>query len=80
MGGVLQEGMVFIGPDAHAMKAMGDKIESKKLAIAAGYVTPKRVVAKEMVVVRTVGWQLCYMYISPWRALLQERGPLTTTL
>ncbi len=28
-------GIVFIGPRAHAMKAMGDKIASKKLAIAA---------------------------------------------
>ena len=29
-------GIVFIGPDAHAMRAMGDKIESKKLAKKAG--------------------------------------------
>ncbi len=28
--------IVFIGPDAHAIQAMGDKIESKKLAGAAG--------------------------------------------
>ena len=27
-----KEGIVFIGPDAHAIFAMGDKIESKKLA------------------------------------------------
>ena len=30
-----KEGIVFIGPDAHAIFAMGDKIESKKLARAA---------------------------------------------
>jgi len=29
-------GIIFIGPDAHAIFAMGDKIESKKLAKAAG--------------------------------------------
>ncbi len=29
-------GIVFIGPDTHAIAAMGDKIESKKLAKAAG--------------------------------------------
>ncbi len=32
-------GIVFIGPDAHAIGAMGDKIESKKLAKAAGVST-----------------------------------------
>ncbi|CAN5120806.1 acetyl/propionyl/methylcrotonyl-CoA carboxylase subunit alpha [soil metagenome] len=32
-------GIVFIGPDAHAIYAMGDKIESKKLALAAGVST-----------------------------------------
>ena len=32
-------GIVFIGPDASAMAAMGDKIESKKLAQAAGVST-----------------------------------------
>src|SRR5476651_148206 len=32
-------GIVFIGPDAHAIFAMGDKIESKKLAQAAGVST-----------------------------------------
>ena len=31
-----QEGLIFIGPDAHAIHAMGDKIESKKLAMSAG--------------------------------------------
>ncbi|MBE1236472.1 acetyl/propionyl/methylcrotonyl-CoA carboxylase subunit alpha [Phaeovibrio sulfidiphilus] len=31
-----KEGIVFIGPDAHAIGAMGDKIESKKLAAEAG--------------------------------------------
>ena len=31
-----KEGLVFIGPDSHAIHAMGDKIESKKLAIKAG--------------------------------------------
>jgi len=30
-----REGIVFIGPKAHAMEAMGDKIASKKLALAA---------------------------------------------
>ncbi len=30
-----KEGIVFIGPKAHAIQAMGDKIASKKLAIAA---------------------------------------------
>jgi propionyl-CoA carboxylase alpha chain len=32
-------GIVFIGPDAHAIYAMGDKIESKKLAQEAGVST-----------------------------------------
>ncbi|MGE4081013.1 MAG: biotin/lipoyl-containing protein, partial [Reyranella sp.] len=32
-------GIVFIGPEAHAIHAMGDKIESKKLALAAGVST-----------------------------------------
>ena len=31
-----REGIVFIGPNAHAISAMGDKIESKKFAQAAG--------------------------------------------
>ena len=31
-----QEGIVFIGPKPHAMEAMGDKIASKKLAVAVG--------------------------------------------
>ena len=31
-----KEGIVFIGPKAHAMEAMGDKIASKRLALAAG--------------------------------------------
>jgi propionyl-CoA carboxylase alpha chain len=34
-----QAGVAFIGPDAHAIFAMGDKIESKKLAQAAGVST-----------------------------------------
>jgi propionyl-CoA carboxylase alpha chain len=34
-----EAGIVFIGPDAHAIYAMGDKIESKKLAQAAGVST-----------------------------------------
>jgi len=33
------EGIVFIGPDVHAIGAMGDKIESKKLARQAGVST-----------------------------------------
>ena len=33
------EGFAFIGPNAHAIRAMGDKIESKKLADAAGVST-----------------------------------------
>jgi propionyl-CoA carboxylase alpha chain len=32
-------GIVFIGPNTHAIAAMGDKIESKKLAAAAGVTT-----------------------------------------
>ena len=32
-------GIVFIGPEPHAIRAMGDKIESKKLAQAAGVST-----------------------------------------
>ena len=31
-----EEGIEFIGPDTHAIKVMGDKIESKEFAIAAG--------------------------------------------
>ena len=34
-----KEGIAFIGPDAHAIQAMGDKIESKKLAKEAGVST-----------------------------------------
>src|SRR5207237_5449386 len=34
-----QEGIVFIGPSPEAIAAMGDKIASKKLAIAAGVST-----------------------------------------
>ena len=34
-----QAGIVFIGPDARAIHAMGDKIESKKLALKAGVST-----------------------------------------
>ena len=30
-----KEGIVFIGPKTHAIEAMGDKIASKKLALAA---------------------------------------------
>ncbi|HEY3695872.1 acetyl/propionyl/methylcrotonyl-CoA carboxylase subunit alpha [Phenylobacterium sp.] len=30
------EGIVFIGPNPHAIEAMGDKIQSKKFAVAAG--------------------------------------------
>jgi propionyl-CoA carboxylase alpha chain len=33
------EGIVFIGPNPHAIKAMGDKIESKKFAAKAGVST-----------------------------------------
>ncbi len=33
---VEEEGLVFIGPKHHAIAAMGDKIESKKLALKAG--------------------------------------------
>src|SRR5690606_33205044 len=33
------EGIVFIGPNARAIEAMGDKIESKKVADAAGVST-----------------------------------------
>ncbi len=34
-----KEGIVFIGPKVHAIQAMGDKIASKKLAMAAGVTT-----------------------------------------
>ena len=34
-----EAGIVFIGPNRHAIAAMGDKIESKKLAAAAGVTT-----------------------------------------
>jgi propionyl-CoA carboxylase alpha chain len=34
-----EAGITFIGPDSHAIAAMGDKIESKKLAKAAGVTT-----------------------------------------
>ena len=34
-----EEGIVFIGPNPHAIHAMGDKIESKKAAAAAGVST-----------------------------------------
>lgn len=32
-------GVAFVGPNAHAIQAMGDKIESKRLAAAAGVST-----------------------------------------
>ena len=31
-----KEGVAFIGPNAHAITGMGDKLESKRLAMAAG--------------------------------------------
>ena len=31
-----EEGVAFIGPSAHAIIGMGDKLQSKRLAIAAG--------------------------------------------
>ncbi len=34
-----REGIILIGPSAHAIKQMGDKIEAKKLAIEAGVTT-----------------------------------------
>lgn len=34
-----KEGIIFIGPRAHAIRAMGDKIESKRLAAKAGVST-----------------------------------------
>ena len=34
-----QEGIIFIGPNPHAIRAMGDKIESKRTAKAAGVST-----------------------------------------
>ena len=36
---LLQEGITFIGPNPHAIRAMGDKIESKRTAKAAGVST-----------------------------------------
>lgn len=33
---IRKEGVLFVGPDVPAIKAMGDKIEAKKLALAAG--------------------------------------------
>ncbi|MGB8839637.1 MAG: acetyl/propionyl/methylcrotonyl-CoA carboxylase subunit alpha [Aliidongia sp.] len=38
-GALEAAGIVFIGPNTHAIAAMGDKIESKKLAAAAGVST-----------------------------------------
>ena len=35
-----ENGIVFIGPKHYSVAAMGDKIESKKLAIAAGVTIP----------------------------------------
>ena len=37
-----KENIVFIGPNAHAIEAMGDKISSKKLAAEAGVSTVPR--------------------------------------
>ena len=31
-----EKGVVFIGPDTHAIHVMGDKLESKRTAIEAG--------------------------------------------
>ena len=36
---VEKAGLIFIGPDSHAIEVMGDKIESKKLAVSAGVST-----------------------------------------
>ena len=36
---VEKAGLVFIGPNSHAIEVMGDKIESKKLAVSAGVST-----------------------------------------
>ena len=36
---VEKAGLVFIGPGSHAIEVMGDKIESKKLAVSAGVST-----------------------------------------
>jgi propionyl-CoA carboxylase alpha chain len=38
-GALAEAGVAFIGPNARAIAAMGDKIESKKLAVAAGVST-----------------------------------------
>jgi propionyl-CoA carboxylase alpha chain len=36
---VAKEGVIFVGPSEHSIKMMGDKIEAKKIAIAAGVST-----------------------------------------
>src|ERR1041384_572606 len=55
-------GVTFIGPNAHAIAAMGDKIESKKLALAAkvntvpGYVGEIRDEAHASKIARDIGY------------------------
>lgn len=57
-----KEGIVFIGPSVHSIGAMGDKIESKKLALEAkvstvpGYVGEVRDAAHAVEIARDIGY------------------------
>ena len=60
-----KEGLVFIGPDSHAIHAMGDKIESKKLAIKAGVNTiPGYARQRPNTDLLPPGWPLCTPAVS----------------
>ncbi len=57
-----EAGIVFIGPPAHAIRAMGDKIESKRLAVEAGvpvvpgHADPVRSEADALHIAREIGF------------------------
>jgi propionyl-CoA carboxylase alpha chain len=57
-----QAGVVFIGPNRHAVAAMGDKIESKKLALAAkvstvpGHLVPIKDGEEAVQIARKIGY------------------------
>ncbi|MBI3451476.1 MAG: acetyl/propionyl/methylcrotonyl-CoA carboxylase subunit alpha [Rhodospirillales bacterium] len=61
-GALAKAGIVFIGPDMHAVAAMGDKIESKKLAQKAGvntvpgHLAPLKDADEAVNIARTVGY------------------------
>jgi len=57
-----EAGIVFIGPPAHAIRAMGDKIESKRLAhragvnVVPGHEDPVRTLSEALHIAREIGF------------------------